>query len=576
VDALDSDRLSRLIQVGRGLVSDLDLDSVLERVLEVACELTGARYAALGVLDARRQELERFIARGIDETTRRAIGDLPRGHGVLGTLIRDPRPLRLADVGAHPDSWGFPAGHPPMTTFLGVPIVIRGEAFGNLYLTEKAGGEFDEVDEETMTVLADWAAIAISNAEAHSVVRGRRDELERAVSGLEATMEIARAVGAETRLDRVLELIVKRGRALVKARAMAVLVQDGDEIVVTAVAGQLDKSHLGRRLRLAESVSGNVLRTGRAERLADPPSRIRSGLATEIGANAGLYVPLVYQGRALGVLNAFDRLEDGPEFDHEDQRLMESFAASAAVAIATAQNAAAQGLRKSIESAERERAHWARELHDQTLQDLAAISMRLSSARREDDLGEAHQIIDEVVAEVSSTADTLRGLISDLRPASLDQLGLLPALETLVERVRSHEPLDVQMTVETAREANTEVPRLTPEIESAVYRLVQEALTNVVKHADATTVQVTLIENANMLSVSVCDDGRGFSETSATDGFGLLGMRERVGLVGGTLEVRSGPGSGTMVSATLPIVRAEQLLRPAASSRARTRKAQTA
>src|SRR5436190_6618287 len=166
MDAFDSERLRRLIEVGRGLVTELDLESVLERLLEVACELTGARYAALGVLDQSRQELERFLTRGLDDSTRRGIGDPPRGHGVLGTLIRDPRPLRLPDVGLHPDSWGFPAGHPPMTTFLGVPVMIRGEAFGNLYLTEKREGEFDEADEETMVVLADWAAIAISNAQA--------------------------------------------------------------------------------------------------------------------------------------------------------------------------------------------------------------------------------------------------------------------------------------------------------------------------------------------------------------------------------------------------------------------------
>src|SRR3954449_3646971 len=126
MNALHDDQLRRLIEVGRGITAELDLDSVLRHVLEVACEITGARYAALGVLDDKRQELDRFITRGIDDETRAAIGDLPRGHGVLGTLIRHPQPLRVADVGRHPDSWGFPPAHPPMTTFLGVPIMIRG------------------------------------------------------------------------------------------------------------------------------------------------------------------------------------------------------------------------------------------------------------------------------------------------------------------------------------------------------------------------------------------------------------------------------------------------------------------
>jgi GAF domain-containing protein len=157
--------LKRLLEVGRALVTKLDVESVLRQVLDTGRELTEARYAALGILDERGRELERFLYIGIDEGTRRLIGPLPRGRGVLGELIRDPRPLRLADVTDHPRSYGFPPGHPPMTSFLGVPIAIRGEAFGNLYLTDKAGGEqFTEADEELAVVLAEWAAIAIDNA----------------------------------------------------------------------------------------------------------------------------------------------------------------------------------------------------------------------------------------------------------------------------------------------------------------------------------------------------------------------------------------------------------------------------
>src|SRR5205085_12542939 len=162
---LDAARLGRLIEVGRSLVSELDHDGVLDRVLATARELTGARYAALGILDEDRRELEQFITRGVDDETHRAIGELPRGRGILGVLIDDPRPLRLRDVGEHPRSYGFPPGHPPMHTFLGVPITIRGQAWGNLYLAEKAGGEeFSHDDELTAVVLADWAAVAIDNA----------------------------------------------------------------------------------------------------------------------------------------------------------------------------------------------------------------------------------------------------------------------------------------------------------------------------------------------------------------------------------------------------------------------------
>src|SRR5215213_9944661 len=205
---MDEHRLRRLVDVGRSLVTVLDPEAVFERLLEVARELTGARYAAIGVLDERRERLERFLTAGIDEDTHRAIGDLPRGRGVLGVLIRDPQPLRLPDVGAHPESYGFPLAHPPMKTFLGVPILVHGEAWGNLYLTEKAGGDFTPDDEEAVKVLADWAAIAIANARLYRDVQLRHDELQRANRGLETTTEVARALGGVTDVDRVLELVV--------------------------------------------------------------------------------------------------------------------------------------------------------------------------------------------------------------------------------------------------------------------------------------------------------------------------------------------------------------------------------
>src|SRR4051794_12345271 len=221
-------------------MADLDVELVLDRLLETARELTGARYAALGILDESRRELEQFLTRGIEPEAHRAIGDLPRGRGILGLLIADPRPLRLDDVGHHPRSYGFPVHHPPMKTFLGVPVRIRGEAWGNLYLTEKEGGApFTEVDEASVMVLADWAGIAIEHARLYEAADARRDELERAVRGLEATVAIARAVGGETDVDRILGLIVKRGRALVDARSVLILLQDDEGLRPAAAAGDV-------------------------------------------------------------------------------------------------------------------------------------------------------------------------------------------------------------------------------------------------------------------------------------------------------------------------------------------------
>src|SRR5207302_9302745 len=161
---LDENRLRRLIDAGRSVMAERELEGVFQRLLDLARELTGARYAAIGILDEARQSLADFITAGIEPRAHGLIGDLPRGRGVLGLLISNPRPLRMADVGAHTRSYGFPPGHPAMTSFLGVPILIRGEAWGNLYLTDKAGGEFDDADEEAAIVLASWAAIAVENA----------------------------------------------------------------------------------------------------------------------------------------------------------------------------------------------------------------------------------------------------------------------------------------------------------------------------------------------------------------------------------------------------------------------------
>ncbi|HEY6526503.1 MAG TPA: GAF domain-containing protein, partial [Solirubrobacteraceae bacterium] len=212
-----------VLKVARTVLERLDLEQVLERVLEAACELTGARYAALGVLDESRDGLTRFVTRGIDEQLRHTLGAPPTGRGVLGELIRNPRPLRLADVGSHPHSYGFPVGHPPMRSFLGVPVMVEGEPSGNLYLTEKQSGrEFTEDDEEAAVLLADFAGLAIDHARRFTCSEVLRVALQHTVDALAATIQIARAIGGETDLDAILSLVAKRGRALVSARVLVI------------------------------------------------------------------------------------------------------------------------------------------------------------------------------------------------------------------------------------------------------------------------------------------------------------------------------------------------------------------
>jgi two-component system, NarL family, sensor histidine kinase DevS len=549
--ALDEPRLRELIDVGRSLVAELDPEVIFQQVLEVACELTGARYAALGVLDENRHELERFITHGIDAETRRAIGNLPRGRGVLGLLIEQPRPLRLTEVGRHPRSYGFPPGHPPMTNFLGVPVMIRGHTWGNLYLTEKGRGDFDQADEQSAMILAEWAAIAVENARLYRSVQSRGDEMERAVHRLEATTEIARAVGGETDLDRILEIVVKRGRALVEARSLLILLAAGDELVTASIAGERKRGTAKARIPISGSIPGRVLEERAPRRVHDLHPSLMARPGDQDAGVTALLTPLVYRGRALGVLVALDPLGRDAGFSDEDEAVLLSFAASAATAVATAQSVAEDRTRETIAATERERGRWARELHDESLQSLAGLRVLLSAARRSEP-GELDDLLVQGIEQVDAAIAEMRRLIADLRPSTLDQLGLGAALEALGERTASATTVEVHISFNLDFEAGRSQSRLLGEVEDTVYRLVQEALNNAVHHGEVQRVVVEVTEEVGALRVHVSDDGKGFDPEARTSGFGLIGMRERAELAGGSLELQSAPGEGTTIVAMIP------------------------
>jgi signal transduction histidine kinase len=532
-------------------MTELDLAVLLDRVLQTARETTGARYAALGILNEQRSELEQFLTSGVDEDTHRAIGALPRGRGVLGVLIEQPRPLRLEDVGQHPSSYGFPAGHPPMNSFLGVPILIRGEAWGNLYLTEKQGGPFDERDEEAAVILADWAAIAISNARLYETSERRREEAEKAIRGLEATRDVAVAIGGEIALEHVLELIAKRGRALVGARSLVIMLRDAEELVVHASAGHATETR-GARLPIADSTSGQVLLTGEAERVTDVQADLRIA-PSEFGvsdAHTALLVPMIHRGEAVGVLAAFDHGLDGSVFAEDDEQLLRIFAASAATAVALAQSVQADRLRSSLAAADAERRRWARELHDETLQSLGGLRVLLSSALRSEDPQRRQGAMRQAIEQIEHEIANLRAIISELRPAALDELGLGVAIEALLDRHREQSGFQVDGEL-TLPGPTAEEERLDQDLETTAYRMVQEALTNIAKHARAEQVRVLLSATDGELRIEVQDDGVGFDLGSGDTGFGLAGMQERASLAGGTLSVESS-SQGTLLRACLP------------------------
>jgi signal transduction histidine kinase len=514
--------------------------------------MTGARYAALGVLGEERNQLEQFLTSGVEERVRGQIGDPPHGRGVLGVLVSDPRPLRLADVSKHPRSYGFPEGHPAMRSFLGVPIVIRGRAWGNLYLTEKQGAtEFTDVDEQAVVVLADLAGVAIENARLYTRSEDRREQLERAVRGLEATRDVAVTIGGEAGEERVLEVIAKRGRALIEARAVLIMLRDGPDLVVVASAGYASDVR-GHRLPIADSTSGQVLERRVPERVAQVGARLRIAPA-ELGipdAHTALLVPMLHRGTALGVLAAFDRGEAFAPFTAADEELLQTFAASAANAVAITRSVASERLRASLAAADAERSRWARELHDDTLQIFGGLRVLLAGALRRGDPARYEAALREAIDTITLGIEGLRAIIADLRPAALDEIGLKPALDALLAR-RESGTVRIVARLRLPDPARGDVP-LDPEIETTVYRLVQEALTNIIKHSGARTAWVEVESSESGVSVDVRDDGAGFDPSAFTSGYGLAGMRERVYLVGGTIDVQSDVASGTHIRAALP------------------------
>ena len=298
------DRLRAIVDAGVALSSELSLDAVLQKIVEAAAELTGAKYAALGVIDPSGQSLERFIVTGIDAETQAAIGDPPRGRGILGALIEDAKTLRLDDLSEDPRSVGYPPNHPPMRTFLGVPILLRGVAYGNLYLTEKAeGAPFTDEDEELTLLLSSQAAVAIENARLYEATT-------RWLKQLESLNEIVIALASEMELPRLLDLVAARLRELVQARLVLIaLPAPSGDLVVRATDGEGADELTGMVLAKDSSKAARVLARRRSERVDSmiEDLEVDQEVGRRLGARTGLYVPLILRERPIGVITAHDK-----------------------------------------------------------------------------------------------------------------------------------------------------------------------------------------------------------------------------------------------------------------------------
>jgi signal transduction histidine kinase len=538
-------RVRALVEGGIALASEPSLEDLLRRLLAVAADLTGARYAALGVVDAAGGRLERFLTHGIDPAEADAIGARPEGRGILGVLLHEARPLRLHDLRDDRRSAGFPPRHPPMSTFLGVPIVLRGTTYGNLYLTEKENGaDFTAEDEELVTLLAAQAAVAIENVRLY---RAATDWSAR----LESLNEIGNALATETELGPLLDLIARRLRELLRARFVLVLlpVRD-DRLRFAAAAGDDIADLVGEQLERSGSKAGRVideLRSDRVDSILDDPE-VDAMMSRRLEVRTGLWVPLVARDKPIGVLVAHDKLDaPGLRFGDDDLRLAETFASRAAVAVDLSERVAGDSLRRVVAAQELERRRLARELQDETGQALASILLGLRGLERAPDPKQAQEALTAIRELTVATLRDVRRLAAELHPQALEDFGLVPALERLTEEWQEQTGVRVELA------ARLDDRDLSREAATMLYRIVQEALTNVVKHAGASRVSILLTRKNGHVAVLIEDDGQGFDLRDNPGGSGIQGMRERVRLVDGTFRIESAEGTGTAVAVEVPV-----------------------
>jgi two-component system, NarL family, sensor histidine kinase DevS len=530
-------RYERLLESGLALAAELSLPAALQRIVELAAELTGARYGALGVL-GRGGVISEFITTGVSEQQRAAIGPIPVGRGILGVLINDATPLRLEDIATDPRSVGFPPHHPPMRTFLGVPVTARGRVYGNLYLTEKQGGtDFDAEDERALVLLAAQAGVAIENAQLYEQTRDRARRLE-------AIRAITTAILAGTDTGELLALVVGHARALAGADLATLALPAGPGQLAVAAADGLLAEQLQGTVFVAEgSVTGQVLRTGTAVVLADASAdqRVIQPIV-RAGVGPAVFLPLAVGGRVLGTLTVANA-KGGPLLPETEVQLVETFAEQAAVAIEYGR--LQRELQRLALLEDRERI--AKELHDGAIQALFAVGMGLQGSAALAASEELRGRLQDAVEEVDRVIRDLRNYIFGLRPGILADRQLDQALQRLCEEFGE------RTGVVTVAEIDPQVAAALASQAGEVVQLAREALSNVSRHAQATTCRVSLYRAEAGRVLEVDDDGCGFDPAAAAGtGQGLRNLQERAEGLGGRAEISSSLGQGTNLRVTLP------------------------
>ena len=532
------DRVRALLEAVVAVGSNLELEVVLRQIVQAAVTLVDARYGALGVIGEGGQMAE-FIPVGLDEEQIAAIHHWPEGRGLLGELITDPRPLRLADMSAHPRSFGFPGGHPPMKTFLGVPVRIRDEVFGNLYLTEKEGGaEFDDEDEAVLVALGAAAGVAIGNARLYG-------EARRQQRWLRASGEVTQRLLSGADADEVLALVT--GQALEISGAdlvvLALPAGDGKQLVIEHAAGEGREEVVGLVLPVAGSVSGMVLGSGKPLSMEDFSSDERAAPVAREHLHLGpaVVVPLGAPGNVRGILTAGRRPGSMPLASPAVEMLI-SFAAQAGVGLELA------GHRRDAErfAVFEDRDRIARDLHDLVIQRLYATGMSLESLSARMGESDNRQRVSSAVDALDETIKEIRNAIFSLhsRPAA-DQAGLRARILEVADQAVG--ALGFAPALRMSGRLDGQVPA-----DAAEHLLgaLREALSNAGRHANASKVDVT-VEAGQELVLLVRDNGTGMKQPGHRSG--LANLVERAGMLGGTMRTGPADGGGTELEWRVPL-----------------------
>lgn len=525
------DRTHALLEAVIAVGSDLDLQTVLRHITEAAVTLVDAQYGALGVI-GQSGGLTQFLTVGVDEQTRARIGELPRGHGILGLLIREPTPLRLDDLGQHPDTSGFPADHPPMKTFLGVPVRVRGQVFGNLYLTEKRGGSsFDDEDEAVVLALAAAAGVAIENA-------GLYDAARRRELWMQAGSEISTALLSGTDPEDVLRLLAERARELAGADTSFIALGDGGRLVVEVATGAGAEDLLGTTLILSGTPSGRRLAEGESVLLID--DEVRTVLGT-VPTGSALVVPVGPRGATRGVLVA-SSVREGAAVAPTVLGELQAFASNASLTLELAKHR--RDVDRLVVFEDRDRI--ARDLHDLVIQRLFATGMQLESVGRLIEPPEAAQRVRGAVDDLDATIKEIRSTIYALHaePAQVSSLRsrLLDVVDAGTEQLGFAPSVRLSGLVDTA----VPVP-----IAGHLVAVLREALSNTARHAGAHSVDVELCVDDDVRLI-VRDDGSGIA-TGESRRSGLANLADRAVRVGGVFEVAPSPGGGTELRWVAPL-----------------------